>query len=104
MFRRFVLRRGVSAPRLRNTPPSPYPTAAQRSQGYAGSAIGIHGPARNFTWAGWLNTTVDWTQGCIAVRSDETIESIAAWVKAKRVRTVRLAPGRQSGQANKRDP
>ena len=68
--------------------PINYPTANQIKQGYTGGAIGIHGPHRKFTWAGKLNTMVDWTQGCIAVASDEKIDSIANWVKQKKVREV----------------
>jgi murein L,D-transpeptidase YafK len=61
--------------------PIGYPTAAQRRNGYTGSAIGIHGPSRSFAWAGWVNTAADWTEGCIAVVSDKQIREIAAWVR-----------------------
>ena len=66
--------------------PIGYPTAEQRRQGYTGSAVGVHGPAR-----GWenlpsaANTAVDWTLGCIAVGSDDEIRRIAAWVNTRRV-------------------
>jgi hypothetical protein len=62
--------------------PVGYPTAAQARVGFTGSAIGIHGPARAFLWAGRANTAVDWTAGCIAVGSDGEIGRIAAWVRA----------------------
>lgn len=67
-----------------------YPTRAQRAKGYTGSAIGIHGPARGFGWAGPLNTLFDLTLGCVMVESDEVIQSIARWVERERVRKVHL--------------
>jgi murein L,D-transpeptidase YafK len=70
--------------------PIGYPTASQRRDGYTGSAIGIHGPSRTFAWAGWMNTAADWTEGCIAVASDEAINEIAAWVQDKDPRVVYL--------------
>jgi murein L,D-transpeptidase YafK len=70
--------------------PVGYPTEEQKRKGYTGQAIGIHGPDRHFTWAGWLNTMIDWTQGCVAVKSDESIGEIAAWVKKRKPRLVHL--------------
>ncbi|MFC1611768.1 murein L,D-transpeptidase family protein [Myxococcota bacterium] len=70
--------------------PVGYPTAAQKKAGFSGSAIGIHGPDRSFTWAGTLNTLIDWTQGCIAVKSDEAIGTIAAWVNQENPELVHL--------------
>jgi murein L,D-transpeptidase YafK len=70
--------------------PIGYPTANQRRDGYTGSAIGIHGPSRIFTRAGWMNTAADWTKGCIAVASDEAINEIAAWVENKQPRVIHL--------------
>ena len=61
--------------------PVGYPTVAQARLGFTGSAIGIHGPAGGFEWAGRANTAVDWTAGCIAVGSDAEIGRIAAWVR-----------------------
>ncbi|MGB5413766.1 MAG: L,D-transpeptidase family protein [Polyangiales bacterium] len=60
-----------------------HPRAGQRRDGYTGSAIGIHGPSRSFARTGWMNTAVDWTEGCIAVASDEAINDIAARVRDK---------------------
>ncbi|MCM2280791.1 MAG: L,D-transpeptidase family protein [Bdellovibrionaceae bacterium] len=62
--------------------PVGYPTVAERRAGYTGSDIGIHGPARRFRCAGFMNTSFDWTRGCVAVASDEQIETIAAFVRA----------------------
>ena len=49
---------------------------------------GIHGPARAFRWAGKLNTSVDWTLGCIATGSDPEIQQIADWIRQNRVRRI----------------
>jgi murein L,D-transpeptidase YafK len=65
--------------------PVGYPTAAQRRAGFTGSAIGVHGPARGYESLGALNTSVDWTLGCIAVGSDPEIERVARWVRTKGV-------------------
>lgn len=76
---------GLGAPRASHLfgtfIPVGYPTVAQARLGFTGSAIGIHGPARGFEWAGRANTAVDWTAGCIAVGSDAEIGRIAAWVR-----------------------
>jgi len=42
---------------------------------------GLHGPARAFRFAGQANVSVDWTLGCIAVATDDIIQSVAAWVR-----------------------
>ena len=70
--------------------PVGYPTAVQRREGYTGSAIGIHGPSRASAWAGRMNVAVDWTEGCIAVASDDAIRAIAAWVRKNNPRFVYL--------------
>jgi murein L,D-transpeptidase YafK len=59
-----------------------YPTLKQRRAGYTGGAIGIHGPSRN----GRLRST----QGCIAVRTNDEIDEIAAWVDHNRVRRISI--------------
>lgn len=70
--------------------PVGYPTRKQRNEGYTGSAIGIHGPDRDFVWLGALTLLTDWTQGCIAVGTDASIEKIAAWVEKNDVTRVRI--------------
>jgi hypothetical protein len=74
--------------------PVAYPTPAQARQGFTGGAIGIHGPPRvpGGIAAPRLLVRTDWTDGCIAVSSDEEIERIAAWVRGREVRGVRLVP------------
>ena len=69
--------------------PVGYPTAEQRRRGHTGSAIGVHGPSRGGEkLPASLNTSTDWTLGCIAVGSDAEIDAIAAWVNGKRVRRI----------------
>jgi murein L,D-transpeptidase YafK len=68
--------------------PVGYPTPAQQKQGFTGYAVGIHGPPRGA--GGSFSTTVDWTAGCIAVGTDAEIEAISAWIRVRRVRTVRI--------------
>ena len=63
--------------------PVGYPTAEQTHLGFTGGAIGIHGPPRAFVAMGRLNTTTDWTAGCIAVGSDAEVQAIADWVRAR---------------------
>lgn len=70
--------------------PIGYPTAEQRAQGLTGRDVDIHGPTRIFRWAGRLNTLFGWTEGCVAVGSDEEIKRIAAWVTEKRPASVVL--------------
>lgn len=57
-----------------------YPTAEQRANGLTGSAVGIHGPSRKHDWLGRTRNWVDWTNGCIAVATDEAIDQVAAWM------------------------
>ena len=68
--------------------PVGYPTKSQRAKGYTGGAIGIHGPAREFKFLGPINSTVDWTQGCIAVATDNEIDVISSWVSENSVSRV----------------
>lgn len=64
--------------------PVAYPTPEQRSQGFTGSDVGIHGPDRRFRWTGRMNAWIDWTAGCVALATDEEVQAVAAWVhKAK---------------------
>jgi len=70
--------------------PVSYPTKEQLAKGFTGGDIGIHGPDRHFAPLGTATAWVDWTAGCVAVGSDEAIQAIAAWVKAKKVGVVQL--------------
>jgi hypothetical protein len=68
--------------------PIAYPTPAQAARGFTGTAVGIHGPPRGIEGAGYPVTEVDWTQGCIATGTDEDVDAIAAFVRARRPRLV----------------
>jgi len=68
--------------------PVGYPTAQQHRLGFTGNSVGIHGPPRGV--GGALTTTIDWTAGCIAVGTDAEIAAISAWIRDRRVRTVRI--------------
>jgi len=72
--------------RYRSFIPIGYPTAAQRRAGYSGSDIGIHGPDPMFSWEG----TVDWTNGCIALKENEDIDALVAWTKKWRPKQIEI--------------
>lgn len=61
--------------------PIGYPTAAQRAQGYTGASVGVHGPLNYLNWVGSANTWINWTDGCIAVGTEEEISEISNWVR-----------------------
>ena len=67
-----------------------YPTREQRRAGYTGSAVGVHGPPR--CCVDPTSTDTDWTLGCIAVGTDEDIESIAAWRRRRGVAEILIEP------------
>ncbi len=60
--------------------PIEYPTKEQQAMGYTGADVGIHGPNRLFAWLASINTWFDWTQGCIAVGSNDAINEISDWI------------------------
>ena len=74
--------------------PVGYPTREQARMGFTGGAIGIHGPPRGYGTLAQLAMLVsrDWTAGCIAVATNEDIDAVAAWVRAREVKDVRLVP------------
>lgn len=72
--------------------PVGYPTKLQKQQGLTGSDIGIHGPSRPFRCAGFLNASVNWTQGCIAVASDIFIKEIGRFVQDNQVKEMTILP------------
>ncbi|MGF6167679.1 murein L,D-transpeptidase YafK [Pseudomonas moraviensis] len=67
-----------------------YPTPTQVAQGYTGSDVGIHGPHKYWGWAGGVNTWLNWTNGCVAVKSNQDIIDIARWVESEKVGSVTL--------------
>jgi murein L,D-transpeptidase YafK len=70
--------------------PIAYPTIEQETGGFSGGDVGVHGPMFIFRWAGRLNTLFAWTDGCIAVGSNEEIDRIARWVNEKHPRQIKL--------------
>ena len=60
-----------------------YPTRKQRAEGRTGGDVGIHGPSRKYRGLGAVSNWFDWTDGCIAVASDEAIDQVASWVTEK---------------------
>jgi hypothetical protein len=68
--------------------PISYPTAAQASHGFTGSAVGIHGPPRGMEAGAYPVTELDWTLGCIATGTDAEVEAIAGFVRAHRASIV----------------
>ena len=79
--------------------PVGYPTPDQTRAGFSGSAIGIHGPPRGFppALARPALLSLDWTAGCIAVGTDADIDAIAAWLRTKNVKRVRVLPDGAAG-------
>jgi murein L,D-transpeptidase YafK len=69
--------------------PVGYPTAAQKKQGFTGSAIGVHGPPD------WMPQAVidvafftPWTDGCIMVRTTQEIEEVRSWALSHKPKTI----------------
>jgi L,D-transpeptidase catalytic domain len=61
--------------------PIGYPNETERTRGYTGTAVGIHGPHRFVRWAGALTNVVDSTDGCIGLSSLEQTNEVASWVR-----------------------
>ena len=70
-----------------------YPTGVQAAKGYSGGDIGVHGPKRRFKALGRMNAWIDWTRGCIAVATDAEIDEIAAWLRSRSVKNIRIING-----------
>ena len=58
--------------------------------GYTGGDIGVHGPHRWVRWLGSLVNTVDSSDGCVGLDTDDEINTIADWVKKVRARTIEI--------------
>ncbi len=65
--------------------PVGYPNDGQKSKGFSGGNIGIHGPHREFLWLGKDSADTDWTYGCIAVGTDEEIMEVGRWVNEQNI-------------------
>ncbi len=61
--------------------PVGYPNVEQMGRGFTGQDIGIHGPPREDRCAGEDNVSYNWTDGCIALPDDTSIETVAKFVK-----------------------
>ncbi len=61
--------------------PINYPTHQQKISGFSGRDVGIHGPIQSLTWLGRMNTSLDWTFGCVAVNGNQEIHTIAEWIR-----------------------
>jgi murein L,D-transpeptidase YafK len=70
--------------------PIGYPTAEQRSKGYTGGDVGVHGPHRWVRWLGSLVNTFDSSDGCVGLATDDEINRLAAWMKQTHVRTIEI--------------
>lgn len=76
-----------------------YPTSYQKSLGYTGSEIGIHGPSRWIRCLGRLTTYFNWTDGCLAVASDRDINEVSQFVIDNSVSTLAVYPLEETGNS-----
>lgn len=87
-----VGRYGLGGPRASGSfgtfVPIAYPTPAQRSEGFTGGSVGVHGPDRRVRWLGALVNAVDTTDGCVGVATDGEMELIARWVRDRRPKEI----------------
>jgi murein L,D-transpeptidase YafK len=85
-------RYGLGAPRASGSfgtfVPMAYPTQAQRSEGFTGGAVGVHGPDRRVRWLGALVNAIDTTDGCVGVATDREMDLIAKWVRDRRAKEI----------------
>jgi murein L,D-transpeptidase YafK len=65
-----------------------YPTTTQRAQGMTGSAVGVHGPAREVRFLGSLINTFDTTDGCVGLAHDHEVAAIDQFVRARNAHTI----------------
>lgn len=68
--------------------PIGYPTASQRARGMTGSAVGVHGPAREVRWLGGFVNMFDTTQGCVGLATDEDVREIAVFIRSRHATTI----------------
>lgn len=68
--------------------PVGYPTADQRRLGFAGGAIGIHGPNRRVRWLGAFVNTFDTTDGCIGIATDAEMQTVSNWIDVHRAQEI----------------
>ena len=68
--------------------PISYPSPRQAARGFTGGALGIHGPPRGMAAPEYPVAETNWTLGCIATGTDEEIDAIAEFVRAREPRVV----------------
>lgn len=73
--------------------PLNYPTVEQYRNGFTGDGIGIHGPHRYFKSMGDVSTSLDWTQGCIALGSDEEVSELARLISEQQIELILIMGG-----------
>jgi len=84
----YPLGAAVTSARFGKFLPVGYPTPEQRSRGMTGSAVGVHGPAREAAWLGSLLNTFDTTDGCVGLAHDEEVAAIDQFVRTRGVRVI----------------
>lgn len=67
-----------------------YPTPEQVSEGYTGSAIGVHGPPRHLRLLGPYLNAIDSTAGCIGIATDAQMDELRAWIESREVDRIEL--------------
>ena len=80
-------RYGLGEPRVSRSfglfAPIEYPTAAQRAQGFTGSAVGVHGPHRDVRFLGSWANAMDTTDGCVGLGTDEEMARFRDWFRKR---------------------
>lgn len=72
--------------------PIGYPTEEQKIKNYTGGSVGLHGPSRWARCLGFLNVAFNWTDGCLAVASDNDIDLIAKFVTDNKITQIKILP------------
>ena len=70
--------------------PIGYPTAEQRDAGFTGTAVGVHGPDRRYTWLGSAINWMDTTDGCIGLATNEEMTRVAAWIDSHAAKQITI--------------
>jgi murein L,D-transpeptidase YafK len=77
-----------------------YPNEPQRTVGYTGKDVGIHGPPRSEAGirqssavsaaSSKVRIIEDWTDGCIATQTDAELKEIVAWIRRTQAQSIEL--------------
>ncbi len=79
--------------------PIGYPTPEQRARGMTGSAVGVHGPAREARWLGGLVNTFDTTDGCVGLADDDEVRVVARFVHDRQAHLIVIGDARDGSTA-----